>query len=230
MNDDKRAVIGDFVELRFTDLASSQFVRGKVDTGATICSLHCEGHKIDEASNQITFKCSTLSPNSITMPLSDRQAVKNADGTEYRPVVELSVKVDDVVVEKVKFNLNDRSSMDCPVLIGQNLIKAGKFLIDPSRVSEALTASRLDDVDNDIDAVGVLDSVVGSLNGTDDTSDVEAVEVDSDDGEFETDEPFDMEAGESKEAALEDIFQILRGSSITFQELIEYAANQQTDY
>lgn len=224
MNDNSanRAVIGDFVELRFTDLASSQFVRGKVDTGATICSLHCEGHEIDEKSNQITFKCSVLSPNSITMPLSDRQAVKNADGTEYRPVVELSVKVDDTIIEKVKFNLNDRSAMDCPVLVGQNLIKAGKFLIDPSRVSEALTASRLDDVESEFDADSVIDSVVGSINGIDDTSDVEAVELPAEDGEFDMGE-------DSRQAALEDIFQILRGSSITFQELIEYASNQQTD-
>ena len=217
---DNRAVIGDFVELRFTDLASSQFVRGKVDTGATICSLHCEGHEINEASGQITFKCSTLSPNSITMPLSDRQAVKNADNTEYRPVVELSVKIDDHIIEKVKFNLNDRSSMDCPVLVGQNLIKAGNFLIDPSRVSEALSMSRLDAAEDEFDVDGVIDSVVGSINGDDDTSDVEAVEVDAEE---------DMDGDIGKEAALEDIFQILRGSSITFQELIEYASNQQVD-
>lgn len=158
---DNREVIGNFVELRFVNLPSSSFMRGKVDTGATISSLHCDSHSIDEKTNQISFDCRVLSPNTITMPLVDKQAVKSSDGgTEYRPVITLSVKIGDDVIDNVKFNLNDRSNMDAPILIGQNLIKAGNFLIDPSSVSEAVELEK--DLDNDveIDATEEENSVI----------------------------------------------------------------------
>ena len=145
MSGQDREVIGDFVELRFVSLPSSSFIRGKVDTGATICSLHCEKFQVNEQSQQITFKCRQLSNNSITVPMTEQQAVKTSDKTEYRPVIEMSVKVGNQVIEKVKFNLNNRSTMDTPVLIGQNLIKAGNFLIDPKQVAEAMSITRMDD-------------------------------------------------------------------------------------
>ena len=36
------------------------------------------------------------------------------------------------------FNLNDRSQMEYPVLIGQNILEKGGFLIDPRQESEEI--------------------------------------------------------------------------------------------
>jgi len=127
----EREVLGDFAEVRFVNLPSSSFVKGKVDTGATISSLHCDGHKIDQEKGMITFKCSLLSSNNITLPLTDMQAVKNADNVENRPVISMNIRIGDKVLNDIKFNLNDRSKMDSPILIGQNILTAGKYLIDP---------------------------------------------------------------------------------------------------
>lgn len=128
-------IIGDVVGIRIPSLPGSKELRGKVDTGATISSLHADRYKIQ--GKMVEFVCPQLSSNVITVPLSDQQAVKSADGgTEYRPVIELNIKINDRQLNNCQFNLNDRGSMDHPVLVGQNILEKGGFLIDP-RINES---------------------------------------------------------------------------------------------
>lgn len=123
--------IGSVVKVKVINLPSSSEIKGKVDTGATISSLHAEKYKI--TGDQIQFVCPELSPNVISMPLDDRQSVKSADGgVEYRPVIRLNIKINDRPMQDVQFNLNDRGQMQYPMLIGQNVLEKGKYLIDPS--------------------------------------------------------------------------------------------------
>ncbi len=135
--------IGDIVRVKITNLPASKELKGKVDTGATISSLHAERWKLD--GDNVRFVCPELSPNVISVPLVDQQAVKSADGgTEYRPVVELNVKINDKMIQGVQFNLNDRGQMEFPILVGQNILEKGKFLIDPT-INESVKEE--DDVD-----------------------------------------------------------------------------------
>lgn len=125
-------IIGSIVEVKVTNLPGSAPIKGKVDTGATICSLHADNYKINREANTITFKSPVLSQNELTVPLVDQQSVKSADGgSEYRPVIELNIKVNGKIINNVKFNLNDRSHMEYPMLVGKNALGDGKFLIDP---------------------------------------------------------------------------------------------------
>jgi len=135
-------LIGDIALVKFTSLSSPKELQGKTDTGATISSLHADHYKIN--GNTVTFTCQPLGPNSITVPLKTQHAVKSPDGgTVYRPVIVLNVKVNGKLLNNVEFNLNDRGNMDQPVLIGQNLLQAGKFYVDPSR-NEGLTVENID--------------------------------------------------------------------------------------
>lgn len=56
--------------------------------------------------------------------------VKSAAGVKKRPVVKAKVKIGNLEIEEV-FTLANRSHMTYQVLIGQNILKKGKFLIDP---------------------------------------------------------------------------------------------------
>lgn len=136
-------LIGDIVEIEFTSFPNSKPVQAKIDTGATICSLDAEEwHIVGE--NRVQFKSKAISGGTLTMPLKTQHAVKSADGgTHYRPVVELSLKINGKLLENQLFNLNDRANMDQPVLIGQNVLKAGKFFINPVRENVEIE----DDVD-----------------------------------------------------------------------------------
>ena len=125
--------IGSVVEVKITNLPGSKPLQGKIDTGADISSLHADAFNINRANGTVTFKCPELSQNELTMQLVDQQAVKTADsGVEYRPVIELNIKINGKMLNGVNFNLNDRGKMSYPVLVGKNALIQGKFKINPS--------------------------------------------------------------------------------------------------
>jgi hypothetical protein len=129
-------VIGNTVNVEFSSLGDTKCISGKIDTGATNSSLHALDIKIN-GDNSVTFNCPVLSDNSITMELSGSQEVLSADaGGQQRPVIHLDVCIDGVKLPNVTFNLNDRSEMDSPILIGQNILKAGDFIIDVNKCDD----------------------------------------------------------------------------------------------
>jgi len=218
-----RDVIGETMELRFTNLPSSNILKGKVDTGADISSLHCDNYDIDKASNRITFSCSHLSNNNITLPLNDIQAVKTADGVKNRPVIELSIKVGDKVIENVKFNLKNRADMEHPVLIGQNILDAGKFLIDPSKES-IMEDQKLETHDVDWEHLSMIarsipDSVVDDLLPNPDEDRVETNVMDDINDEVDV---HDEMHGVDHDEDIHSLVEILRKSDISFSDIITH--------
>ena len=123
--------IGDVVLVKIElPSGAAAAIKGKVDTGAEISSLHAEN--IQKAGENIRFMCPQISQNMLTLPLADSQAVNSADGgVEYRPVVELDILVNDKPVRGAMFNLNDRNGMEYPMLVGQNVLEKTKFLVNP---------------------------------------------------------------------------------------------------
>lgn len=143
--------IGSVVEVKITNLPGSKPLQGKIDTGADISSLHTDAFKINRANGTVTFKCPELSQNELTMQLVNQQAVKTADsGVEYRPVIELNVKINGKMLNGVNFNLNDRGKMTYPVLVGKNALIQGKFKINPS-MDESVDWEALQEAFKDIE-------------------------------------------------------------------------------
>ncbi len=104
---------------------------GKVDTGADTSSLHVDEWKADEVQKTVKFRIGES--NWFTMHVNNFQAIKTVNQeTVYRPTVNLSVIIADNVYENILFNLNNREGMDEPVLIGNNLLKHGKFIVKPN--------------------------------------------------------------------------------------------------
>ena len=130
---EQQEVIGDVVMLKIMLPSGVAVMKGKVDTGAEISSMHVSGSpKI--VGDAVKFENEELSHNVISAPLADRQAVSSADGgVEYRPVVEFDIEVNGKPIRRALFNLNDRSKMDYPVLIGQNILEKTGFLVDPNK-------------------------------------------------------------------------------------------------
>lgn len=125
--------LGMTAEVQFASFGNRR-LQGKVDTGATTSSLHAFDIKIDKQRNTVTFQCPEISDNLITLDLDGAQEVHSADaGGQTRPVIKLDVEINGTPVNDASFNLNDRSNMDIPVLIGQNILKAGNFTIDPNK-------------------------------------------------------------------------------------------------
>jgi hypothetical protein len=123
-----KPIIGNTVDVTF-DLFNKS-VSSKVDTGATTCSLHATD--IQATGDKVSFKCPALSEQTITMDVSSSQQITSADGgSNVRPAVTMNITISNIAMQ-VLFNLNDRSNMDFPVLIGQNALQDGNFVIDVS--------------------------------------------------------------------------------------------------
>ena len=89
-------------------------VTARIDTGATKSSMDI--HLAEELELQSTKS----------------KLVKSASGSKHRPIVRAKIKMDGLTIEE-EFTLADRSHMTYPVLIGQNVLKKGNFLIDPHK-------------------------------------------------------------------------------------------------
>ena len=131
INISKDKIVGDVVDVIITSIPNSSPLKGKVDTGADVSSIHAEDWEVDNG--QVTFNCPELSENRISLPVLEKQAIKSSNGDmEYRPVIELNIKVNDQQLTNVMFNLNDRGTMTYPMLVGQNILECGGFMIDPT--------------------------------------------------------------------------------------------------
>lgn len=127
------STVGNTVTVEFVTFGN-RAVSGKVDTGATTSSLHATKIAVNQQQRTVSFHSLSLSNNIVTLDLAGVQEVHSADnGGDPRPMVSLDVVIDGKPINGATFNLNDRSKMDTEILIGQNILKAGQFVIDPNK-------------------------------------------------------------------------------------------------
>ncbi|MGJ8723727.1 MAG: ATP-dependent zinc protease family protein [Roseibacillus sp.] len=118
-------------------------MRAKLDSGARTSSLHAEGIEEFERDGREWVRFTMRDPDEkdsksilIKAPVQRVAKVKNTDGTmERRFVVELGFSMGDRQLRE-EFNLNDRTGMTCPVLIGRNALRHLGY-VDCSRVDLA---------------------------------------------------------------------------------------------
>lgn len=131
----EKHTLGNEAEVNF--VAFNKTIHGKVDTGATTSSLHAERISVSRDGSKVSFVSPSLSSNVITLPLDSHQEVHSADGGgNQRPVVQIEIEIDGVHLGPVDFNLNDRGDMDNELLIGQNILRAGNFVVDVQQDGE----------------------------------------------------------------------------------------------
>lgn len=155
--------IGSSVTLHISSFGKE--LEAKVDTGATLCCLHGDNISVNKATKTVSFSNPDISSNIIRAPLCGEITVSSADGgSDDRPTILLDVEMNGIALKNIEFNINDRSNMNSKVLIGQNLLKAGDFVVD---VNNSTTESVKVGVDT-----GELEMVVTEP----DTSDIAVVD------------------------------------------------------
>lgn len=63
-------------------------------------------------------------------PILTSKVVKSASGIEKRPIVKIEIILKNLKI-KEEFTIADRGHLTYKILIGQNILKKGNFLIDP---------------------------------------------------------------------------------------------------
>lgn len=111
----EKTIIGltERINIFSNDFKKEKTVIGRIDTGATMSSIHTEIVKELDLG-----------------PVIRSKKVKNANGISIRPVIEVNIVLHGKKM-KSKFTVTDRSHMKYEVLIGRNILSEG-FLINPS--------------------------------------------------------------------------------------------------
>lgn len=111
----EKAILGLTEEVTVLGKNKNKTVMAKIDTGATSSSID---HKLAQELE--------LAPGEKFI------VVKSASGTKKRPVIKVKIKFDGSILEE-DFTIADRSHLTYPLLIGQNILKKGNFLINPKQ-------------------------------------------------------------------------------------------------
>ncbi len=99
----------------------------RIDTGAALSSLDARRMVIRE--NEVEFSLpKKYGGMRLILPIIDWQIARSSEKREKRPVVELEVCLASKKL-RARFNLNDRSWVKYPVLIGRNILQEN-FVID----------------------------------------------------------------------------------------------------
>ncbi len=110
---ESRPVIGLTEEVTILHRPRSEKAIARIDTGATSSSIDLK------FAERLHLK-----------ELENFKIIKSASGVGRRPVVHIRIIIKGQELEG-DFTLANRSHMTYSVLIGQNILKKGRFLIDP---------------------------------------------------------------------------------------------------
>jgi hypothetical protein len=111
-------------------------LKARIDTGAGVSSIHAKILDITTTADgeRVRFELADAQGKTKTLerPIVGWSNIKvmGSDEKHRRPIVQLRLCVGGKKL-KGRVNLNDRSNYLYPVLIGRNLLNAGKFLVDP---------------------------------------------------------------------------------------------------
>ena len=107
-----RPVVGLIEKIVFSTHGEKK-ITARIDTGATMSSVD-----------------SQLVKSLQLGPAVSRINVRSAHGMQTRPLIRATIILKKMTITGL-FTIAQRSHMTYPVLIGQNILKKGKFLVDP---------------------------------------------------------------------------------------------------
>ncbi len=102
----------------------------RVDTGAAKSSLGAPEMKVDGNRVEIRLR-KEFGGMKLRFPIIEWGDYKTSQGSERRPVVEVVICLGTKRI-RTKVNINDRSELKYPFLIGRDLLR-GRFVVDVSR-------------------------------------------------------------------------------------------------
>ena len=109
----KRTVVGLIEAIELISSKKKVKTRARIDTGATRSSIDI-----------------SLAAKLHLGPIVEQKTIRSAHGKTIRAVVHATIKLKGKTINET-FTLADRRHMTYPVLIGQNILRKSKFLIDP---------------------------------------------------------------------------------------------------
>ncbi|MBI4495823.1 MAG: ATP-dependent zinc protease [Deltaproteobacteria bacterium] len=106
----------------------------RIDTGSDVCSLDARELKIDKEWAEFKLP-EAYGGLRLRLPVIRWRVVRSANSHKKRPVVEVKLLLGPRQL-RAEVNLEDRSKVKYPMLIGRNVLRQG-FVVDPSKANIA---------------------------------------------------------------------------------------------
>ena len=102
----------------------------RIDTGAATSSLDARGLKVKNNIAEFKLPKRYGGALELRLPVTQWQNIRSADFKEKRPVVEITFCMGPKLLH-IEVNLNDRSTVKYPLILGRNALK--DFIVDCER-------------------------------------------------------------------------------------------------
>lgn len=99
----------------------------RIDTGAAISSLDAQNLNVKDGFAEFRLP-QRYGGMKLRLPIVDWLTIRSSEASEERPIVEVELCIGSKRV-RTKVNLNDRSTVRYPLLIGRNTLKEN-FIVD----------------------------------------------------------------------------------------------------
>ncbi len=144
MADEKLSCLGQQVIGRVENVGlvdAGLIYKSRIDTGAGVTSLHVEKLTIEKAEKKgekdyvsFVLKDKRGKVKTLRRPIYEWARIKGKGEEEYykRPVVKMRICIGDTII-RGRVNLADRGRFLYDLLVGRNMLKGGKFMVDPRR-------------------------------------------------------------------------------------------------
>ncbi|HLC19674.1 MAG TPA: RimK/LysX family protein [Candidatus Nanoarchaeia archaeon] len=107
-----RPVVGLVEKIVFVADKEKKFT-ARIDTGATVSSI--DHHLVEQLQLEA---------------IRSQKTIRSAHGIQTRPMIRATIILKNKMITGL-FTVARRSHMTYPVLIGQNILKKGEFMVDP---------------------------------------------------------------------------------------------------
>jgi hypothetical protein len=149
VNDQENQPVGSHINVILLGINDNKEIQGKIDTGASQTSLGVKNLQVTDNAGGGKTVSFEFNDKQYKMNAAGEQEIKTADnGTDKRPVINISVKHNENTVPNIDVNLNNRDGMDDQLLIGMDLIEKLNLTIKPhqskSEESEEVTVNTTD--------------------------------------------------------------------------------------
>ena len=104
----------------------------RIDTGAAVSSLDARSLKVIDQEVEFVLP-SKYGGRKFRLPIADWHTVRSAEAKERRPIIEIELCVGPKLI-RARVNLNDRTRMKYPFLIGRNILMEN-FVVDCDRTN-----------------------------------------------------------------------------------------------
>lgn len=129
VTDTENKIVGTITHVKIKHFNDDEPIEARVDTGATLSSIHGDNIEISDSTVKFKFKDTTYK-----FYLVKTTKIKQASSEESneRPVISVDMTIDDIELRNVLLTVTDRSHMNYDILLGRQTLASGGFLVNPA--------------------------------------------------------------------------------------------------